>query len=360
MFLTFFINTTKAVYDHADVLRAAIASAGNDYRLGANEAPPAIISVFIGRYLHQVLNEIETRVDQKFDEQDEAILKLDLHRHIPEVLLDNTDRNRTSPFAFTGNKFEFRAVGSSANCASAMTALNTIIASTLTRFKKDVDAVIEKGEKKEIAILQTLQRYIVESKDVLFDGDGYGDEWVKEAEKRGLANVKTTPHALEAFVSPKAVKMFHDMGIYTEKELHARYEILLEDYVKKVQIDARVIGDLCTSYILPCSIKYQNRLIDNIRGLKEIGMNDSASGAQRRILTKISEHIQVITHNVEEMIEARKKANKITDTHHRAVDYCEKVKPFFDIIRYHCDKLEFLIDDDFWKLPKYRELLFLR
>ncbi|HEX5552613.1 MAG TPA: glutamine synthetase III [Chitinophagaceae bacterium] len=360
MFLTFFINTIKAVYDHADVLRAAIASAGNDYRLGANEAPPAIISVFIGRYLHQVLNEIETRVDQKFDEQDEAILKLDLHRHIPEVLLDNTDRNRTSPFAFTGNKFEFRAVGSSANCASAMTALNTIIASTLTRFKKDVDAVIEKGEKKEIAILQTLQRYIVESKDVLFDGDGYGDEWVKEAEKRGLANVKTTPHALEAFVSPKAVKMFHDMGIYTEKELHARYEILLEDYVKKVQIDARVIGDLCTSYILPCSIKYQNRLIDNIRGLKEIGMNDSASGAQRRILTKISEHIQVITHNVEEMIEARKKANKITDTHHRAVDYCEKVKPFFDIIRYHCDKLEFLIDDDFWKLPKYRELLFLR
>jgi glutamine synthetase len=360
MFLTFFINTIKAVYDHADVLRASIASAGNDFRLGANEAPPAIISVFIGRYLHNVLNEIESRVDQKFDEQDEAILKLDLHKHIPEVMLDNTDRNRTSPFAFTGNKFEFRAVGSSANCASAMTALNTIVAATLTQFKKDVDTVIEKGEKKEIAILQTLQRYIVESKKVLFDGDGYSEEWVKEAAKRGLANVKATPHALEALVTNKAVKMFREMGIYTEKELHARYEILLEDYVKKVQIDARVIGDLCTSYILPCSIKYQNRLIENIKGLKEIGVSEESWSAQKSILSKISEHIQLITRNVEDMIEARKKANKIADTHQRAIDYCEKVKPYFDVIRYHCDKLEFLIDDNLWRLPKYRELLFLR
>lgn len=360
MFLTFFINTIKAVHDYADVMRAAIASAGNDFRLGANEAPPAIISVFIGRYLHEVLNEIETRVDQKFDEQDEAILKLDLHRHIPEVLLDNTDRNRTSPFAFTGNKFEFRAVGASANCASAMTVLNTIVARTLTRFKKDVDAVIEKGEKKEIAILQVLQGYIVDSKKILFDGDGYGEEWVKEAEKRGLPNVRTTPHALEAFITDKAVKLFQETGIYTEKELHARYEILLEDYMKKVQIDARVIGDLCSTYILPSSIQYQNKLIENIRGLKEIGMDESAWAAQKSILTKISEHIQVITTNVEAMIEARKKANKITDAYQRAVDYCEKVKPFFEVIRYHCDKLEFLIDNDYWKLPKYRELLFLR
>lgn len=360
MFLTFFVNTIKAVHDYADVLRAAIASAGNDFRLGANEAPPAIISVFIGRYLQNVINEIESRVDQKFDEQDEAILKLDLHRHIPEVLLDNTDRNRTSPFAFTGNKFEFRAVGSSANCASAMTVLNTIVASTLTKFKKDVDAVIEKGEKKEIAILQVLQSYIVDSKKILFDGDGYGDEWVNEAEKRGLPNVKTTPHALEAFVTKKSIKLFHDTGIYTEKELHARYEILLEDYMKKVQIDARVIGDLCSTYILPCSIKYQNRLIENIRGLKEIGMKESTWEAQKSILNKISEHIQIITKNVEAMIEARKKANKIVDAHQRAVDYCEKIKPFFDVIRYSCDKLEFLIDDDYWKLPKYRELLFIR
>jgi glutamine synthetase len=360
MFLTFFINTIKAVFDYADIMRASIASAGNDFRLGANEAPPAIISVFVGRYLNEVLREIETRVDQKFDEQDEAILKLDLHRHIPEVLRDNTDRNRTSPFAFTGNKFEFRAVGSSANCASAMITLNTIIAETLTQFKRDVDAVIEKGEKKEIAILQVLQSYIVKSKAILFDGDGYAEEWVEEAAKRGLPNVKTTPHALEALVTEKAVKLFRDMGIYTEKELHARYEILLEDYMKKVQIDARVIGDLCTSYILPCSIKYQNRLIENIRGLKEIGAPEESWAAQKRILIKISEHIQVITKNVEAMIEARKKANKIADAHQRAVDYCEKIKPFFDVIRYHCDKLEFLVDDDYWKLPKYRELLFLR
>jgi glutamine synthetase len=360
MFLTFFINTIKAVHDHADILRAAIASAGNDFRLGANEAPPAIISVFIGHYLHEVLNEIETRVDQKFDEQDEAILKLDIHRQIPEVLLDNTDRNRTSPFAFTGNKFEFRAVGSSANCASAMTALNTIMAGTLVQFKKDVDAVIEKGEKKEIAILQTLQRYIVDSKNILFDGDGYGDEWVKEAARRGLANVTTTPHALEALVTEKSLNLFRSLGIYTEKELRARYEILLEDYMKKVQIDARVIGDLCTSYILPCSVKYQNRLIENIKGLKEIGLNEASYAAQKRILAKISEHIQVITVNVEEMIEARKKANKIADAHKRAIDYCDKVKPYFDVIRYHCDKLEFLVDDEYWRLPKYRELLFLR
>jgi glutamine synthetase len=360
MFLTFFINTIKGVYDYADVLRASIASAGNDFRLGANEAPPAIISVFIGRYLHEVLNEIETRVDHKFDEQDEAILKLDLHRHIPEVLLDNTDRNRTSPFAFTGNKFEFRAVGSSANCASAMTVLNTIMAETLTQFKKDVDKLIDKGEKKEIAILQVLQNYIVKSKDILFDGDGYGEEWVKEAEKRKLPNIKTTPHALEALISSKSIKLFRDMGIYSEKELHARYEILLEDYMKKVQIDARVIGDLCTSFILPSAIKYQNHLISNIKGLKEIGLKEDAYDAQKRILAKISEHIQIITRNVEDMIEARKKANKIKDAHQRAVDYCEKIKPYFDIIRYHCDKLEFLVDDEYWKLPKYRELLFLR
>lgn len=241
-----------------------------------------------------------------------------------------------------------------------MTVLNTIIAQTLTQFKKDVDAVIEKGEKKEIAILQVLQGYIVSSKRILFDGDGYGDEWVKEAEKRGLPNVKTTPHALEAFVTEKAVKLFQETGIYTEKELHARYEILLEDYMKKVQIDARVIGDLCSTYILPSAIRYQNRLIENIRGLKELGIKETAWAAQKRILDKISEHVQIITTNVEAMIEARKKANKIADAHQRAVDYCEQIKPFFDVIRYHCDKLEFLVDNDYWKLPKYRELLFLR
>jgi glutamine synthetase len=234
------------------------------------------------------------------------------------------------------------------------------MAETLTQFKKDVDALIEKGEKKEIAILQILQSYTVRSKNILFDGDGYGDEWVKEAEKRKLPNIKTTPHALEALISPKSVKMFHDMGIYTEKEIHARYEILLEDYMKKVQIDARVIGDICTSFILPSAIRYQNHLIKNIIGLKEIGLKEEAYDAQKRILLKISEHIQIITRNVEDMIEARKKANKIKDAHQRAVDYCEKIKPYFSVIRYHCDKLEFLVDDEYWRLPKYRELLFLR
>ncbi|WP_126246815.1 glutamine synthetase III family protein [Chitinophaga rhizosphaerae] len=361
MFLTFFVNTIKAVHDYADLLRASIATPSNDFRLGANEAPPAIISVFTGKYLFDVLQEVKSRVNNKFDEQDEAILKLDLHRHIPELMLDNTDRNRTSPFAFTGNKFEFRAVGSTANCASAMTVLNTIMAKTLTEFKKEVDALIEKGEKKEIAIMQTLRKYIVDSEKILFEGDGYSEEWAKEAEKRGLPNVKTTPKALDAFVTPKATKLFTEMGVYNEKELHARHEILLEDYVKKVQIEARVIGDLATNHILPAAVNYQNTLLNNIKGLKDAGFGDDASKAQRQIATKISEHINVISENVQAMIEARKVANKLEDSRQKAIDYCEKIKePFFDTIRYHSDKLEFLVDDKIWGLPKYRELLFLR
>lgn len=360
LFLTFFINTIKAVHDHADLLRAAIASPGNDFRLGANEAPPAIISVFIGHYLTDILHEIETRVDNKFDEQDEAILKLDLHRHIPDLLLDNTDRNRTSPFAFTGNKFEFRAVGSSANCASAMTTLNTIVAHTLSQFKQEVDALIDKGEKKDIAILQVLRQYIIDSKRILFEGDNYSEEWQKEAERRGLPNIKTTPQALDALVSPKGKQVFIQSGVFSEKEIHARHEILLEDYIKKVQIEARVIGDLCTNYILPAAIRYQNELIKNIEGLKAAGLDQSAYQTQLNILKKISEHINVIGQQVEAMIEERKKVNKMTDTREKAIAYCDRVKAYFDTIRYHADKLEFLVDDQYWPLPKYRELLFLR
>lgn len=361
MFLTFFVNTIKAVHDYDDLLRAAIASPSNDFRLGANEAPPAIISVFTGKYLAEVLQEVKSRVNNKFDEQDEAILKLDLHRHIPELLLDNTDRNRTSPFAFTGNKFEFRAVGSSANCASAMTVLNTIMAKTLTNFKVEVDGLIEKGEKKEIAIMQTLRKYIVDSERILFEGDGYSDEWAAEAEKRGLANVKTTPKALDAMVTPKATKLYVETGVYNERELHARHEILLEDYVKKVQIEARVIGDLATNQILPAAINYLNTLLANIKGLKEIGLKEDAYKAQLQIATKISEHINVISESVQAMIEARKVANNLTDQRQKAIDYCEKIKEkYFDVIRYHSDKLEFLVDDKIWGLPKYRELLFLR
>ena len=360
MFLTFFVNTIKAVHDNADLLRASIASAGNDHRLGANEAPPAIISIFIGKYLTDVLSQIEKRVGDKFDEQDEAILKLDIHKSIPELLLDNTDRNRTSPFAFTGNKFEFRAVGSATNCAQPMTVLNTILGETLAQFKVDVDALIDSGEKKEVAIMQIIQKYIVESKSVLFEGNNYSEEWEKEAEKRGLPNVKTTPLALDAFVTDKAKKLFEHHNIYTHSELEARHEIMLENYVKKVQIEARVIGDLASTYILPAAIKYQNVLIQNIQGLKDVGMDESGYANQKHIATNISRHISEISSSVEAMIEARKAANKIEDSREKAIAYCDTVKSYFDKIRYHVDKLELLVDDEYWELPKYREMLFLR
>ena len=361
MFLAFFVNTIKAVHDYADLLRASIASAGNDHRLGANEAPPAIISIFIGKYLTEVLKQVESRVSGKFDEQDEAMLKLDIHKSIPELMLDNTDRNRTSPFAFTGNKFEFRAVGSSANCANAMTTLNAIMAETLKRFKQEVDALIEKGEKKEVAIMQVIQKYIVDSKRVLFEGDGYSDEWEKEAAKRGLPNVKTTPLALDAYVTEKAKELFHSNEIYNHLELEARHEIMLEAYVKRVQIEARVMGDLATTFILPSAVKYQNVLISNVKGLMDVGLKETAYANQKQVLEKISEHINIISDNVEKMIEERKKANEITDTRDMAIAYCDNVKgKYFDIIRYNVDKLELLVDDAYWLLPKYREILFLR
>lgn len=361
MFLTFFVNTIKAVHDYAELLRASIASAGNDHRLGANEAPPAIISIFIGKYLTDVLNQVETRVGGKFDETDEAMLKLDIHKSIPELMLDNTDRNRTSPFAFTGNKFEFRAVGSSANCANAMTTLNTIMAETLKQYKKDVDALIEKGEKKEVAILQVIQKYIVDSKKVLFEGDGYSESWEKEAAKRGLPNVKTTPLALDAYISKKVKRLFESNEVYNHLELEARHEIMLEDYIKKVQIEARVMGELATTYILPSAIKYQNVLLQNVAGLKAAGLKENAYANQVQILEQISIHVSTMSDSVEKMIEERKKANEIGDSRERAIAYCDNVKDkYFDVIRYHVDKLELLVDDAYWLLPKYREILFLR
>jgi glutamine synthetase len=361
MFLTFFVNTIKAVHDYADILRAAIADAGNDHRLGANEAPPAIISVFIGQYLTKVLGDVKERVGSKFDEQDEAILKLDLHRSIPELLLDNTDRNRTSPFAFTGNKFEFRAVGSTANCASPMIALNSILAETLKNFKKEVDALIEKGEKKEIAIMHVIREYVVSSEKVLFEGDGYSEEWHHEAERRGLQNIPTTPLALDSLLTNKAKHLFESNGVYTHIELEARHEIELEKYIKKVQIEARIMGELVTNHILPPSIKYQNTLIENIKGLKELGLPESTYINQKQILEKISEHIGKVSGLVEKMIESRKVVNAIENTRTKAIAYCSQVKePYFDSIRYSVDKLELLVDDQEWLLPKYREMLFLR
>ena len=361
MFLTFFVNTIKAVHDYADILRASIASASNDFRLGANEAPPAIISVFIGEYLTKVLNDVETRVGGKFDEQDEAILKLDLHRSIPELMIDNTDRNRTSPFAFTGNKFEFRAVGSTANCGHPMTVLNTIIADTLVKFAAEVDALIEKGDKKEIAIMQVIQKYIVSSKKILFEGDGYSEEWHKEAEKRGLPNLKTTPVALDAMVTEKSKKLFKDNGIFTHAELEARYEIELETYIKKVQIEARVMGDLATNHIIPAAIKYQNELLKNVSLLREAALPEKLYKGQLTLLKDVSTHIQQVYENTYAMVEERKVANNLTDSREKAIAYEAKVKAqYFDKIRYHVDKLEQLVDDELWTLPKYREMLFLR
>lgn len=361
MFLTFFVNTIKAVHDYADVLRASIASAGNDHRLGANEAPPAIISVFIGQYLAKVLADVKERVTDEMDETDESMLKIDIYKTIPDLLLDNTDRNRTSPFAFTGNKFEFRAVGSTANCANPMTILNTIVAETLKTFKKEVDALVEKGEKKEIAIMHVIRQYIVASEKVLFEGDGYSEAWAKEAEKRGLPNVKTTPLALDAMVTDKAKALFESNDIYAHNELEARHEIELEKYIKKVQIESRIMGELATSHILPPSIRYQNLLANNIRGLKEAGLTESAFANQKQILEKISEHINKTSDLVEKMLLARKEANAIESTREKALAYQAKVKDtYFDAIRYHVDKLELLVDDREWYLPKYRELLFLR
>jgi glutamine synthetase len=361
MFLTFFVNSIKAVHDYADLLRASIASASNDFRLGANEAPPAIISVFIGQYLSKVLQEVKERVTEKMDETDESMLKMEIHRSIPELMMDNTDRNRTSPFAFTGNKFEFRAVGSSANCANPMTVLNTIMAETLKGFKKDVDALIEKGEKKEIAIMHVIREYIVASEKVLFEGDGYSDSWEKEAAKRGLENIKTTPLALDAMVTKKALKLFQDNKIYSHAELEARHEIELEKYIKKVQIESRLMAELAHNHVLPAAIRYQNTLLENVRGLREAGIAEGLCTQRTEMLNKISGHINKVSVLSAEMTEARKKSNHIEDTREKAIAYCGEVKEkYFDELRYHVDKLEQMVDDKEWSLPKYRELVFLR
>ena len=360
-FLTFFINTIKAVNEHADILRASIASASNDFRLGANEAPPAIISVFIGGHLSSVLDELERRVKKgDLDDIEKSDLKLDIHNKIPDVMLDNTDRNRTSPFAFTGNKFEVRAVGSSMNCASPMIILNTIVADQLRKFKEEVDKRIKGGEKKDTAILKVLRNYVKDSKRILFEGDNYSDAWKKEAEKRGLKNIADTPRALDAFLTKEAKDLFKRNNIYSVKELEARYDILQENYVKKVQIEARVIGDIALNHILPAAVEYQNILIENIKGLKEIGLNATFFAAQKDIVTKISEHISQIKTNADQMVEERRKANKIVNHKDKAIAYHDQVLPYFETIRYHVDKLEQLVDDKIWPLPKYRELLFVK
>ena len=360
-FLAFFINTIKAVNDNEELLRAAIASASNDHRLGANEAPPAIISVFIGEQLTHVLNELENVTNGKLSPQEKTDLKLNVVGKIPEILLDNTDRNRTSPFAFTGNKFEFRAVGSRANCANPMTVLNSIVAKQLKDFKIEVDAlIIKKDLKMDEAVFNILREYIKKSKSILFEGNGYGDAWEKEAKKRGLSNNKSTPEALKAKISKKALDLYKDLGVMNATEVEARYEIELEDYIMRIQIEGRVLGDLARNHIVPTAVKYQNILIENVKGLKEIYGKDfkKVSLAQLELIEEISKHIESINKLVNNMTEARRKSNQIKSIEDRASAYCNTVKPLLDDIRYPCDKLELLVDDELWPLTKYRELLF--
>ncbi|MGB4961146.1 MAG: glutamine synthetase III [Saprospiraceae bacterium] len=362
-FLTFFINTIKAVHDYDDLLRASIASANNDHRLGANEAPPAIISVFIGKHLTAVLDELENVSDGNLSPEEKTELKLNVVGKIPEILLDNTDRNRTSPFAFTGNKFEFRAVGSSANCAKAMTTLNLIVAEQLQKFKAEVDALVEtKGLKKDDAIFNVLRELIKASKRIRFEGDGYSEEWVVLAKKLGLNNFKTTPEALKVQVSKKSLDLYERHGIMSKVEVEARYEIELEEYIKKVQIEGRILGDISRNHVIPTAVTYQNTLIKNVQGLKDIFGKDFTEYASEQIslIKDISKHISTIISGVEKMTDERKKANKIEHADKKAEAYCNKVKPLFDEIRYACDKLELLVDDEIWPLTKYRELLFTK
>lgn len=362
-FLTFFVNTIKAIHDNADLLRASIATAGNDHRLGANEAPPAIISVFIGTQLSKMLDDLEESISAgKMTPEAKTELKLNIGK-IPQILLDNTDRNRTSPFAFTGNKFEFRAVGSSANCAHAMTVLNTIVANQLIDFKKKVDALIEKGEKKDEAILRELQVLIKASKKIRFEGNGYGDEWVKEAEKRGLSNVKDTPRALDVWDKKETKELFDRLGILTPVELEARHEIELENYILKIQIEARVMGDMAKNHIMPASLQYQNVLIKNVQGIIDIlGEEEGREAARTQInfVKSISKHVNAMNDKVNLMIDERKKANLIKDARERAIAYCDNIKSRFDEIRYHANKLEIMVEDEIWPLPKLRELLFTK
>ena len=362
-FLTFFVNTIKAIHDNADLLRASIASAGNDHRLGANEAPPAIISVFIGSQLTDLLDKIEKNVKAgKMTPEEKTELKLNIGK-IPQILLDNTDRNRTSPFAFTGNKFEFRAVGSSANCSSAMIVLNTIVANQLKDFKYNVDFRINSGDGKDEAILKELQKLIKESKNIRFEGNGYGEEWIEEAEKRGLSNLKDTPRALKIWSDQSVHDLFDKMNVLTPRELMARQDIEFENYVHKIQIEARVIGEMIQNFVIPAAVQYQNKLIKNISGLVSV-LGDiqgkESSKSQIQIVSKISEHMNKMKQLSDDMLLARKKANKITGNRSKAIAYCDSVRVYFDEIRYHVDKLELLIDDEEWRLPKFREMLFTR
>jgi glutamine synthetase len=362
-FLTFLVNVIKAVNESNEVLRASVMNESNSYRLGGHEAPPAIISIFLGTYLINMLENITRKVtDKKMTPAQKTELKLGIGK-IPEILLDNTDRNRTSPFAFTGNRFEFRAVGSSANCSASMIVLNAAVAYQLTQFKKDVDLIIKKGRNKDEAIFQVLKKYILESERVLFEGDNYSKEWHKEAKKRGLCNIASVPESISLYLTKQSREVLIGSGVFTDKELESRVEVEYEKFTKKVQIEARVLGDLAINHIVPTAITYMTTLIENVKGLKEV-FNDiefeRLAGARKEVIVTISDHISNIKKLVNDMIEERRKANVIEDSYKKALAYESKVKPFLEDIRTHIDKLELIVDNEIWPLPKYRELLFTR
>jgi len=362
-FVTFLVNILQAVYKHNALLKASIMTAQNAHRLGANEAPPAIVSVFLGTQLTAILDKLEKSTSE------EAIvvtakktLSLGI-AHIPEVFLDNTDRNRTSPFAFTGNRFEFRAVGSSANCSSAMATLNAAVADQLNEFKAEVDSKIAAGTPKEKAIFDVIKSYIKSSKAIRFDGNGYSDEWKLEAAERGLDCETSVPKILKAYTSKASIELFKTTGVMTAVELHARNEVKWETYIKKIQIEARVLGDLALNHIIPVATRYQSFLLDNVYKIKAVYSAEKAeklSKLDSDIIEEIAEHISIIKSNVDALVEARKVANKIDSEYEKALSYHDDILPFFDVIRYHADKLEMIVDDEMWTLPKYRELLFIR
>ncbi len=362
-FLTFFINTIKAVDTYEELLRSSIASAGNDHRLGANEAPPAILSIFIGDQLSRVLDELEGVSKGKLSPEEKTELKLNVVGKIPEILMDNTDRNRTSPFAFTGNKFEMRGVGSTANCAKPMTVLNTIVAKQLIAFKKEVDQLVEgNGLKKDEAVFNVLREYIKTSKRIRFDGDGYSNDWQKEAKKRKLSNNKTTPEALKVQTSAASLELFESMNVMSEVELRARQEVEMETYILQVQIEGRVLNELVYNHVIPAAIDYQNIVLQNVMGFKDIygEAHKNIAECQLQIIEQINEHMSQLKQKTDTMIDARKNANKLTDSHKKATAYAKNIKPYFDEIRYHSDKLERLVADQIWPLTKYRELLFIK
>jgi len=356
-FLTFFVNTIQAVYKYADILRASVASASNDHRLGANEAPPAIISVFIGETLTKVLDAIENGGEVTADTVEET---LDLLSKIPNLEKDNTDRNRTSPFAFTGNKFEIRMVGSTMNCAAPMTVMNTIVGAQLNDFFTEVEKLKKEGRKNNEAILSVLKSYIIGSKAIRFEGDGYSDEWRDEAAKRGLSNTPNTPDALDAYIAKDARELFANSGVFKEHELEAHHEVMCENYILKLQIESRTMGEMVINHILPAAIAYQNELATNVAHLREIGLDVEAFDAQHDLIKRISENVNKMKKGVEAMTEARRKANEIDDATAMAKAYCSDVKPLMEDIRLYADRLEYLVDDQLWPLVKYRELMFVR